>query len=89
MDNKLAHGHLVVVGKSKIIIPLRDMPYRVEVYFKKNPGPPPCVPIKKNRDRLEYKVIRSYTSHCRQMYTLVIKWKVHGIREIFWNAYYC
>lgn len=82
-------GDLVVVGNSKVIIPLRDLPFRVEVHFRKKPGPVPCDPHHRKKDKLKYEVHRHYVGHCRNQYTLVIKWQVHSIREIFWNVYYC
>lgn len=82
-------GELVVTGHAKVIIPLIDLPHRVEVHFKHKPGPPPCDPHPHKKDKLEYEVHRHYTGHCRHQYTLVIKWKVHSIREISWHVYYC
>jgi len=81
-------GRLVVVGKAKITIPLLDLPHRVEVHFKRKPPSPPCDHHRKHHDKLEYEVHRHYVSHCSHQYTLVIKWKVHSIREIFWHVYY-
>lgn len=82
-------GKLVVVGCEKVIIPLRDLPHRVEVHFKRKEAPPPCDPHNHHIDKLEYEVHRHYHGHCRNQYTLVIKWKVHDIREILWHVYYC
>lgn len=81
------YGNLVVTGCSKVVIHLQDLPHNIEVHFKHN-NPVPCdsKPIK--HDKLSY-VVRKHYGNCKSRYTLTIKWKVHGIREIFWNAYFC
>lgn len=81
-------GELVVVGHDKVEIPLRDFPHTVEVHFKHKHHPPPCDPHHHHHDdELEWEVHRNYHSHHHQ-FTLIIKWRVNDVREIFWFAYY-
>lgn len=82
-------GQLVVCGKGDISIPLKDMPYRIEVFFKKKRGHhAPCNPHHhKHPDILFWEVRRQYHRH-HFHYRLVVRWRVEDIREIGWVAYY-
>lgn len=80
-------GELVVVGEDKVSIPLKAFPYKVEVHFKHKPEPPPCDPHHHpHHDELEWEVHRNYYGY--HAYTLIVKWKVFDVREIFWTVYY-
>jgi hypothetical protein len=82
-------GELVVVGHDKAYIPLKDLPHRVDVQFRHKKEPPPCDPHHHHPDELEYEVHRNYGDHYHNHhYTLIIKWKVHDVREIIWFASY-
>jgi len=82
-------GELIVVGHDKVHIPLIEFPHRVEVQFK-HVTPPSCDPHHHHHhhsDELEWEVHRNYGGHHKHQFTLIIKWKVHEVREIFWRAY--
>ena len=81
-------GELVVSGADKVSIPLLAFPHKVEVEFKKkHHHPPPCDPHHHpHHDELEWEVHRNYHGH--HAYTLLIKWNVSDLREIFWTVYY-
>lgn len=93
MHSKQQRGDLTVSGHNEIEIHLQDLPHRVDVKFKSKPEPPSCDHGHHHHvhgrghghhghghdhDHLEWKIKRS----SRRSYVLVIKWKVHGVREI-------
>jgi hypothetical protein len=81
-------GELVAVGSDTVRLPLQGLPHRVEVKFRHKHEPPPCDPHHHHHhhDELEWSIHRDNTHH--HEFTLVIKWKVYDVREIFWVAYY-
>lgn len=82
-------GELVVIGQGCVDIHLTDFPHRVDVFFKKKHGPPPCDPHhhKHRHDELRWKTHRGNRKHSH-VYTLHIEWDVHEYREIVWLVYY-
>ncbi len=80
-------GELVVIGRDKVRIHLKDYPHKVVVFFKKKCSPPPCDPHHCHQsDSLEWEIHRTHGRH--HSYTLDIEWDVHEIREIIWLVYY-
>ena len=72
-------GELVVVGHDQICIHLHSKPESVCVEFKGACSVAPCSPH--HVDSLEYELV-----HEHHKYTLIIAWKVSGVREINWHA---
>lgn len=94
MHSKPQRGDLTVSGHNEIEIHLQDLPHHVDVKFKPKHEPPSCDHGHHhhhghrhrghghNHDHLEWKIKRS----SRRSYILVIKWKVHGVREIVYSV---
>jgi hypothetical protein len=74
-------GELIVTGKNSIHIPINKFPSEVKCRFKDEFATIPCNPD--DADRLEYEVLVNNTT-----FTLHIKWKVTGVREIKWEVAY-
>ena len=77
-------GELIVTGKDKAHIPLREYPRLVSCHFVHAIDHVPCNPH--HEDSLEYEVHTNNSVHGG--FILVIKWHVSGVREIAWHVHY-
>lgn len=85
-------GELIVSQHGEVEIPLRDLPHRVEVFFKPIHEPPTCDHghhhhhhHPHHKDHLEWEIHKRSHGHT---HVLEIKWKVHDVREIIWSVSY-
>lgn len=83
-------GELIVSQHGEVEISLRDMPNRVEVFFKPQHEPPTCDHghhhhHHHHEDHLEWEIHHRHHGH---EYVLEIKWKVRDVREIIWSVSY-
>jgi hypothetical protein len=78
-------GDIIVQESGKITIHLRECPRNVQVFFKRHHHVP-CDPGHHHSDHLEWEVRKSGIFFHK--YILVIKWKVHTLREIIWSVNY-
>lgn len=77
-------GEITVTGKGEVLIPLHKFPSEVHVAFKDELEVVPCNPH--HVDMLEYDVHKSHTHHGG--FSLQIRWRVSGLREVVWRALY-
>lgn len=80
-------GELIVSQRGEVEISLRDLPHRVEVFFKPKHEPPTCEHghHHHHEDHLEWEIHHRHHEHA---YVLEIKWNVHDVREIIWSVSY-
>lgn len=74
-------GELTVCGTDKVKINLHHIPSEVFVAFEDHCVIIPCNPH--HSDFLEYEV-----QHHHEKSTLIISWRVSGVREIKWKVAY-
>ena len=80
-------GELIVTGKDQVVIKLDGPPAEVKCYFKDDIEVVPCSPH--HADALEYEVVEKETFFDLFVkFVLVIKWNVHDVRTIIWEAAY-
>lgn len=80
----MQQGELTVTGHDHATIPLHGFPVKVECRFKEHHHPVPCNPH--HHDELECEV--HHSNSYAGKFVLKIKWRVSGVREVVWKAYY-